>query len=220
MHHPSSPLTLLGAVPSFGLKEPRVSMPIRVTGQWTMLTALAAVVVGIGAANGRPAHGRSATVLMSSPSKWAVTTPTRVPKTCPVSKPPVRPFVPPSPYPAKTSRDSFWFGTVKLWTSLPADGTWSGLPHYTPSDPTFRQKLFFWRQGYTLRSELPPHLAVTGRRLDASAPPLGADKANAGWQGNEPPFMVTGINFPTLGCWEVTGEYHGDRLTFVVWLAP
>jgi hypothetical protein len=43
--------------------------------------------------------------------------------------------------------------------------------------------------------------------------------ANAGWQDDEEhPFMVTGVNFPTLGCWEVTGDYHGDNLTFVVWV--
>jgi hypothetical protein len=82
------------------------------------------------------------------------------PESCLVTKPPAHPFVPPSPYPAETGTDSFWFGTVKLWTSLPTDGTWRGLPHYTSDDPTFRQKLFFWRQGY--RSELPPQLRVTG----------------------------------------------------------
>jgi len=47
---------------------------------------------------------------------------------------------------------------------------------------------------------------VTGRRLDASAPPLQADNANAGWQDKQRPFIVTGVNFPTLGCWEVTGN--------------
>jgi hypothetical protein len=31
--------------------------------------------------------------------------------------------------------------------------------------------------------------------------------------------MVVGINLPTLGCWEITGHYEGDELTFVVWVA-
>ena len=196
-------------------------MPTRMTAQSTALVALAAVIMGIGTVASHLADYRSATVSTSRPLKWTSTLPSDVPKTCPISRPPVRPFVPPWPYPAKTSPDSYWFGTVKLWTSLPADGTWRGLPHYTPSDPTFRQKLFFWRQGYSLRSELQPHLTVTGRRLDASAPPLEADETNASWQADkEHPFMVTGVNFPTLGCWEVTGNYHADRLTFVVWIAP
>jgi hypothetical protein len=123
-----------------------------------------------------------------------------VPETCPVTKPSDRPFVPPSPYPTKASKGSFWFGTDHLWTALPVDGTWKGLPHYTPSDPTFRQKLFWGRQGYDWHTEPQPKLTVTGRRLDSSAPPLLSDRANNGWVQEDQPFMVVGINFPTLGC--------------------
>jgi hypothetical protein len=31
--------------------------------------------------------------------------------------------------------------------------------------------------------------------------------------------MVVGINFPTLGCWEITGQYQDAQVTFVVWVA-
>jgi hypothetical protein len=31
--------------------------------------------------------------------------------------------------------------------------------------------------------------------------------------------MLTGINFPTLGCWEITGRYKDEALTFVVFVA-
>jgi hypothetical protein len=140
-----------------------------------------------------------------------------VPATCPVTKPQDQSFVPPAPYSAKASKDAFWVGTDRLWTFLPANGTWSGLPHYTPSDPTFRQKLFFFRQGYDARAEPQAKLTVKGRRLDRPSPPLLSDKANGGWAGEEQ-FIVTGINFPTLGCWEITGRYENDELTFVVWV--
>jgi hypothetical protein len=142
-----------------------------------------------------------------------------VPETCPVTKPSDQPFVPPLPYPTKASKGSFWFGTDHLWTALPVDGTWKGLPHYTPSDPTFRQKLFWGRQGYDWHTEPQPKLTVTGRRLDSSAPPLLSDRANNGWVQEDQPFMVVGINFPTLGCWEIKGHYQDDELTFVVWVA-
>jgi hypothetical protein len=119
------------------------------------------------------------------------------------------------------AQDRAGFGTEKLWTHLPDKGAWNGLPHYSPGDPTFRQKIFFWHEGYNLRIESRPHLIVTGRRLDATAPPLVFGGASNGWTDDkEHPFMVTGVNFPTLGCWEVTGDYHGDKLTFVVWLGP
>ena len=74
-----------------------------------------------------------------------------VPGSCPVTKPADRPFRPPSPYKAKPSVGQFWFGTDRLWTALPVSGMWSGLPHYTPTEPTFRQKIAFWGQGFDPR---------------------------------------------------------------------
>jgi hypothetical protein len=146
--------------------------------------------------------------------------PDSVPETCPVTKPyQASLFVPPSPYPAKAPVGDFWFGSDRLWTALPVNGTWRGLGHYTPSDPTFRQKLFFWREGYDRHTEPRPSFKVTGKRLDSPAPPLLSDQANSGWIKPENTFMVTGINFPTLGCWEITGSYQDDELTFVVWVA-
>jgi hypothetical protein len=146
--------------------------------------------------------------------------PVNPPETCPVTKPyQTSLFVPPLPYQARATPNTFWFGSDRLWTNLPAYGTWRGLPHYTPNDPTFRQKLFWWRQGYDWHTEPGPKLKVTGRRLDSPAPPLAADPANSGWVQPDQPFMVVGINFPTLGCWEITGHSEADQLTFVVWVA-
>lgn len=143
-----------------------------------------------------------------------------VPSSCPVTKPGDQPFVPPAPHPAKPSLDGFWFGTDRLWTALPVTGSWSGLPHYTPKDPTFRQKLAFWRQGYDPHTEPQPDLTVSGKRIDALAGPLQSDgKGNGSWTKNDQ-FIMTGINFPTIGCWEITGRYESDELTFVVWVAP
>lgn len=142
----------------------------------------------------------------------------RVPDTCPVTKPyQTSLFVPPSPYAPKAPKDHFWFGTDKLWTVLPETGKWGQLGHYKPGDPTFRQKLFWFRQGYDWRTEPQPRLKITGRRLDSSAPPLLSGTSN-GWQQPDQPFMVSGINFPTFGCWEIKGQYEDDELTFVVWV--
>ena len=112
-------------------------------------------------------------------------------------------------------------GWVLVWhgqIAPPKDGTWR-LGHSTPTDPTFIQKLFWWRQGYDWRTEPQPKLRVTGRRLDSPAPPLAAGRATNGWGRPDQPFMLVGINLPTLGCWEITGHYEDDELTFVVWLS-
>ena len=102
------------------------------------------------------------------------------PETCPITQPPVKPFVPPSPYSASIDPHYFWYGTEKLWTSLPVDGTWKGLPHYRSKNTSFRQKMLWFRQGYSWHRRDPeqPLLKVTGRRLDAQAPRLDAGSSN------------------------------------------
>ena len=142
------------------------------------------------------------------------------PETCPVTKPyQTSLFVPPLPYRAKAAKGSFWFGTDRLWTNLPSDGTWRGLPYDTTADrPTFGQKLFWWRQGYDAYAEPQPKLTVTGKRLDSPAPPLAVDRATNVFVAHGAAMLV-GLGFPTLGCWEITGRYEGDDLTFVVSVA-
>lgn len=141
-----------------------------------------------------------------------------VPTSCPVTKPSDHPFVPPPPYKAKASENTFWFGTDELWTELPVSGMWWGLPHYTPNDPRFRQKMAWWRIGYDLHREPYPALKISGRRLDGLAPPLTADVSNAAWDHQQA--IMSGFFIPTVGCWEITGRYHDDvTLTFVIWVA-
>jgi hypothetical protein len=31
-------------------------------------------------------------------------------------------------------------------------------------------------------------------------------------------FMLVGVDFPTTGCWQVTGAYKGETVSFVVWV--
>ena len=158
---------------------------------------------------------RSTAVAQTAPTGTAMMQ-EDVPKTCPITKPPALPFIPPSPYPAKTGPDHFWFGTEELWVNLPKDGTWRGLSHYRPTDSAFRQKLMWWRKGYDWHEEPQPKLKVTGKRLDSPAPPLVADEAHAGGRDLHHPFMMVGIDIPTLGCWEITGHYEDTDLNFVI----
>jgi hypothetical protein len=126
--------------------------------------------------------------------------------------------MPPAPYP---SAGAFWIGNENLWTNIPADGVWNGLGHYEAGDSRFRQKLFWWHQGYDRRIENPPELKVTGIRLDGLAPHIEMDEhANAGWKNDrDHPFIVVGVFIPTVGCWRVTGSYKGEELSYVVWVS-
>src|SRR5512134_1578479 len=49
--------------------------------------------------------------------------------TCPITRPPNPPFVPPAPWPPEREGGRFWFGTPELWTELTGSGTWGWLPH-------------------------------------------------------------------------------------------
>lgn len=141
-----------------------------------------------------------------------------IPGTCPVTKPTqASRFVPPSPYATQPPANYFWFGTDKLWAMLPVDGAWRGLRGYTADDPTFRQKLSLWRQGYDWHAEPMPKLTVTGRRLDGQSPSLIANRANN--VTTQPASMMVGVNFPTLGCWEITAHYGDDESTFTMWVS-
>jgi hypothetical protein len=141
---------------------------------------------------------------------------TQVPDSCPVTKPSQPPFQPPAPYPS----DGLLIGSPQLWTSIPPNGVWNGLGHYSADDSRFRQKLLWWSEGYHWRTENPPHLVITGTRLDGLAPPLETDgQSNAGWTNDgDHPFIVAGIFIPTSGCWKITGQYNGAELSYVVWV--
>ena len=191
-------------------------LTFQITFQITFTLLLATVCASIGIQPiAEHQRGQTPSELSSQPTISEVGT---APKSCPVTRPPRQSFVPPSPYPNQNSHDRFWFGDGKLWIQLPIDGTWKYLSHYKPTDTGFSEKLQWWRQGYNWRTENPPQLTVTGKRLDSPAAPLATDgHANAAGMGDHPS-MMTGIFIPTVGCWQITGDYKGDKLTFVIWV--
>jgi tetratricopeptide (TPR) repeat protein len=142
--------------------------------------------------------------------------PKEVPESCPVTKAPAHPLVP--PYPAEDYPGSFWFGSEKLWINLPADGTWKGLPHYNPTDTAFRQKLLWWHKGFNGRKNLQPILKVNGKRLDFPAPTFEVEESANTYGGPDSRFIVVGIDIPTLGCWKIKGVFGAAELSFVIWV--
>jgi len=140
------------------------------------------------------------------------------PENCPVTLPGKVTFKAPEPHSADAPWDGFfWYGSESLWTALRTDGVWAELP---PNPDGYTQKIMWWSDLYVLKDELQPALVVTGERLDAEAPPLkfyGATNAFADDIGDA---ILIGVDFPTLGCWMITGQYKDAELSFVVWIAP
>ena len=139
------------------------------------------------------------------------------PPTCPVTIPRNPPFVPPSPYDSLGFEGTFWYGSNSLWTAVDYDGAWSGLPY---SQNGYSQKVFWWRAGYVWNEEPEPDLIVIGERLDAPAPQLVGSKGTNAYASDIGSAMLVGVDFPTLGCWKITGKYADTELSFVIWVAP
>jgi hypothetical protein len=110
------------------------------------------------------------------------------------------------PVPGSYGNDALWTN-VWMWGEegvvLPAyddhvqdDGSIVGL------------KWAWWRY-------VPGELTIEGHRLDGDAKPLIGEVPD-GYGGTG--FQVSGITFPTQGCWEVTGRVGSESLTFVVWV--
>ncbi len=78
-------------------------------------------------------------------------------------------------------------------------------PGYIMRDGALGMKFGWWRL-------VPGQLTITGRRLDAEAPPALA-RVPAGY--GDAGFQATLVVFPTPGCWEITGRIGDATLTFI-----
>ena len=95
------------------------------------------------------------------------------------------------------------------------DGLWHGLA----TSRGFRNKVFWWSSAWDWRHEMKPELTVTARRLDRDAPTLSVFPAtNAHNSSDIHHAMLVALDIPTTGCWELTGEYRGQTLSYVVWV--
>lgn len=142
------------------------------------------------------ASGASSAQGPGSPSTRLTRTPTNATPTCPVTLP--NGILPsPSPNP--------WYGTTALSVALWPDGKVIVSPSQVREDGWLYMK-FPWNRGVS------GELTITGRRLDAPAPPVESRVPDGyGVRG----FQSSGIFFPTEGCWEITGQVGDASLTFV-----
>lgn len=168
------------------------------------------------------------TLALLPPATAAPSADTAVPATCPVTLPSEPAFIPPGPYPQAppSAPRSFWHGTSGLWTMLDTTGIYHGLALPSPTQPggiITRNKVFWWTPGFhpMWNPATQRHFKVDARRLDGEAPkfarPWVTNAHVPEWGGWS---LLTMVELPTVGCWEVTGTLGGDSVSFVVWVAP
>ena len=126
--------------------------------------------------------------------------------TCRVTIPPTNgapnPAGPSFNYGNSTIRVSLYRRNGKLIAGrLPGGGKMATIN----PDGSIDAKFGWWRAGSG-------KIRISGRRLDASAPPLRAHVPDGYGRG----FQATGLTFPTTGCWRVTGRYLKSQISFTL----
>jgi hypothetical protein len=111
-----------------------------------------------------------------------------------------------------------WRELLFGWQSADGnDSLWAGAlwPHgvviITPVDVDPDGQLEMKFGWYRLTSGF---LTITGRRLDAPAPPLSGRTAGYGPTG----FNASAVIFPAEGCWQITGRVGRVTLSFVAFV--
>jgi hypothetical protein len=128
-------------------------------------------------------------------------------KRCPVT-------LPRSVGPSGTSPDDFFgwgasYGNGVLWVGgLWPRGVIEAGPELVAEDGSVGMKFGWWRSATGT-------LQITGRRLDASAPPARGVVPD-GYAATG--FQASGVEFPTEGCWEITGALPSTSLSFVTFV--
>jgi hypothetical protein len=89
----------------------------------------------------------------------------------------------------------------------------SALPH-GPGGLT--QKTFWWSADRSPQDDLVPAITVTGTWLDGPGTFEFGPGTNA--SADFGPAMLVGVEFPTAGCWQLTGRYRDAVLSYVVWI--
>jgi hypothetical protein len=179
---------------------------------------LAVIAVGLCAVVNAPIYASPPT---SRPAGQASEMRDGRPANCRVTLPSDGRFTPPAPFAADPDDSGgafgFWFGSEKLWTHLPVDGTWLRLKPYFPGDSNYRQKIF-WYSAHPVSKGF-SHGMLAGRRLDGPATPFESTFPMHGINSDNNSVMaVSGVDLPTAGCWEITGTYGSEKVTFVVWV--
>jgi hypothetical protein len=145
------------------------------------------------------------------------TTQAPIPDQCPVTLPTEPLYVPPGEEKAADPASGvFLHGTDALFTQLASDGRWTGIKSATGT----RNKSAWFRKDAEWRHERPYQLVVTAKRIDAAGPMLTVPRVTNMLIGKEleEVAMLLMLELPERGCWEVTGNYKSDYLSFVVWL--
>jgi hypothetical protein len=86
----------------------------------------------------------------------------------------------------------------------------ASFPFHPASDKFYFGSEELWTQ--LPADGVSPQVRITARRLGSVAPDMAPNRGNGAFIANEGSFITSGAAFPTLGCWEVTGQFEDAKL--------
>ena len=127
-------------------------------------------------------------------------------KSCPVTAP-VWELAPDDP--AVQNEPAYEYFFINEDRSIWASAWWT-----RPGEASLSQ----YQDGYKVAWFRPEgaDLEITGRRIDTEAPPLEVFLPCC----YNTRLQITGLTFPTEGCWEITARAADSELTFTTWVEP
>ena len=145
-----------------------------------------------------------------TPARQSVAAPAAGPEQCPVT-------IPKATVHLANGAAPRHHGNGALWTGLPTD---DGIDRGGVPDPdgSTSQRYLWWTAGTE------GGLAIEGRRLDTAVAAQLRARIDSGVPDTpfadvpDGSFWSSSINFPTEGCWQVTGRVGTASLTFVVFM--
>lgn len=136
---------------------------------------------------------------------------------CPVTKRPRRALLPPAPYNSSPLSGGFLVGSESLWTFV---NTYADDPR--PGGPPYAFKLIYWHPGLNWHhTDEANGLTIVARRLNAPSSPIvsthGASMiGHFSARAPDEIAMMTGLDLPSSGCWEIAAEFKGVHLNYVI----
>jgi hypothetical protein len=138
---------------------------------------------------------------------------------CPATQAPAQAFVPPAPYNSNPLSGGFLLGSESLWTFVNTQD----FNLSRPAGPPYGFKLVYWHPGLNWHDTGETHaLTVVARRLDDPSAPIVFTHHPANMVGHlsaETPdevAMMTGLDLPSGGCWEIAADFKGEHLNYVI----
>lgn len=106
------------------------------------------------------------------------------------------------------------YGLPGLWTTIPRSGSW---PTSTSTSGGRFIRTFWYSSLWSMTDEPSPSISVSAGRFGGGQSVTGSAAVSARSRelGNS---MIVSFDLPSGGCWEITGTYRGQSLSYVVWI--